>query len=145
MPVSLPSAEADFRVEFYDVDSLKIVWHGNYPRYLEIGRCALLDLIGYGYNEMEASGYAWPVVDLRIKYVRPLRFLQEARIRASLLDYENRIHIGYLIFDSETGDAITKAESVQMAIDMKSGESLFTSPPYFVQLIENWLKKAERS
>jgi hypothetical protein len=32
-----------------------------------------------------------------------------------------------------------------MAIDMKSGESLFTSPPYFVQLIENWLKKAERS
>jgi acyl-CoA thioester hydrolase len=129
---SLISAEADFRVEFYDVDSMRIAWHGSYPKFLEIGRCAILDRIGYGYDEMEASGYAWPVVDMRIKYLKPLVFKQVARIRATLLDYENRIRIGYLIFDPESGAAFTKGESVQMAVDMKSGESLFASPECFL-------------
>jgi acyl-CoA thioester hydrolase len=134
------SVEADFRVEFFDVDSMRIAWHGNYPKFLEIGRCALLDKIGYGYNEMEASGYAWPVVDMRIKYLRPLVFMQTARIRATLLDYENRIRIGYLIFDPATGTSLTKAESIQMAVDMKTEESLFASPECFLSRVRALLQ-----
>jgi acyl-CoA thioester hydrolase len=125
------SAEADFRVEFYDIDSMRIAWHGSYPKFLELGRCALLDKIGYGYAEMEASGYAWPVVDMRIKYLKPLVFRQAARVRATLIDYENRMHIGYLIYDPATGVALTKGDSVQMAVDMRVGESLFVSPDCF--------------
>jgi acyl-CoA thioester hydrolase len=128
-------AETDFRVEFYDVDSMRIAWHGNYPRFFELGRCALLDAIGYGYDEMEASGYAWPVVTMSLKYVRPLVFRQTARIKATLLEYENRLRIGYLIYDPATGNPHTKGESVQMAIDMRTRESLFESPGCFLSLV----------
>jgi len=46
-----------------------VTWHGNYFRYLETARSALLDNIGYNYRQMVDSGYLWPVVDARIKYV----------------------------------------------------------------------------
>ena len=36
-------AEVDITVEFFDVDSLQVVWHGNYLKYMERARCALLD------------------------------------------------------------------------------------------------------
>ena len=58
------STEITLRTQFYDLDPMNIVWHGNYVRYLEQARSALLSEIGYGYAEMQASGFAWPIVDL---------------------------------------------------------------------------------
>jgi acyl-CoA thioester hydrolase len=137
-------AETDFRIEFYDVDSMRIAWHGNYPRFFEMGRCALLDELGYGYDEMEASGFGWPVVTMSLKYVRPLVFKQEARIKSTLLEYENRLRIGYLIYDPATGTVCTKGESVQMAIDMKTRESLFSSPECFTSRVLAKLAEGSR-
>ncbi len=51
-------------VGFFDVDSYRVVWHGNYPKYFEIARCKLLDKIGFTYADMEETGYFYPVVDL---------------------------------------------------------------------------------
>ncbi|HKW55194.1 MAG TPA: acyl-CoA thioesterase, partial [Stellaceae bacterium] len=87
------AAEVLIKAQFYDLDPMQIVWHGNYVRFLEQARCALLDKIDYNYSEMLRSGYAWPVVDLRIKYVRPVRFGQEVRVTATMVEYENRIKI----------------------------------------------------
>lgn len=139
MPRALET-EIDLRVEFYDVDSMNIVWHGNYVRYMEQARCALLDLVGYNYNDMKASGYAWPVVDIQVKYIKPLAFRQRFRMRATLVDWENRIKIEYLIYDPESGQKITKAHSVQMAVDMASGESLFATPQPALDKIRAYLE-----
>ena len=87
------STEVTRRTQFHDLDPMNIVWHGNYLRYFEEARAALLDEIGFGYRAMEASGFAWPIVDLAIKYVRPLRLAQEFTVRATLTEYENRICI----------------------------------------------------
>jgi acyl-CoA thioester hydrolase len=135
MSADLPQVELRLKVEFYDVDSMKIVWHGNYARYLEQARCALLDSIGYGYERMEASGYAWPVVNMQLKYVRPLRFGQQFVIRATLLEYENRIRIRYLMLDPGSGGKINSAETIQMAVDARTGESLMVSPACLVESI----------
>lgn len=135
----------EFTVEFYDVDSMQVVWHGNYAKFFEVGRCALLEHIGYGYIEMEKSGYAWPVVDMRIKYARPLVFRQRARIEATLLEYENRLRIAYRIFDAESGTLVTKGESTQMAVNISTRESLFVSPPCLVDRVEAMLSSGETS
>lgn len=135
-----PEVEIDLKVEFYDVDSMQIVWHGNYVKYMEQARCALLDLVGYNYHQMADSGYAWPVVDIQIKYVRPLVFKQQFRVRAVLADWENRIKIEYLFFDPVSGQKITKAHSVQMAVDMASGESLFATPQPALDKIRAYLE-----
>jgi acyl-CoA thioester hydrolase len=30
-------------VPFFDIDTMNVVWHGHYVKYLEVARCALLD------------------------------------------------------------------------------------------------------
>jgi acyl-CoA thioesterase FadM len=50
-------SEVEVDVLFHDADPMGITWHGNYFRYLESARAALLDTIGYNYSEMVESGY----------------------------------------------------------------------------------------
>jgi acyl-CoA thioester hydrolase len=133
------SREIVFPVEFYDVDSMRVVWHGNYVKYLEKGRCALLDRIGYGYLQMVDDGYAFPVTDIKIKYVRSLMFGETARVKATLVEYENRIKIKYEIYNDKTGALTTKAESTQMAVKISTGETSFICPETFTEKVEKLL------
>ncbi len=122
------SASVTIKAQFYDLDPMQVVWHGNYVRFLEQARCALLDRIGFNYREMSASGYVWPVVDMRIKYVRPVRFGQEIRVTATMVEYESRIKIDYRIADVATGEVLTKAQTIQVAVDAATQELCFESP-----------------
>ncbi|MDR2073677.1 MAG: acyl-CoA thioesterase [Spirochaetaceae bacterium] len=134
------SAELEFSVEFYEVDSMEIVWHGNYINYMERARCALLNLIGYGYRSMKESGFAFPVTDVSLKFIRPLRFGDRVRARAILDEYENRLRIKYELFNAGTGELTTKGISTQMAFDIAKNDSCFVCPPVFIKKVEEFLK-----
>jgi acyl-CoA thioester hydrolase len=124
-------ASVEVKVEFHDVDPMQVAWHGNYPRFLEAARRALFDKLGYGYDEMKASGYLWPVVDLRLHYQRPARLGQVLRVTARLKEWENRIVMGFEVADAATGERLTKAECVQVAVADKTGELEFVTPEVF--------------
>lgn len=132
--------ELIFPVEFYDVDSIRIVWHGNYVKYMEKARCALLDEIGYGYLQMEESGYIFPVVDIKLKYRKSLRFGDTAKVVAYLTEYEYCIKIAYEIYNNETGELCTKGESTQMAVENASGESCLVCPDVFINKVKPFVK-----
>lgn len=125
----LPSHTTEIIVPFHDVDVMEVVWHGNYVKYLEIARCALLSTFGYDYPQMRDSGYAWPIVECQLKYVRPARYGQKLHVRASVIEFENRLRIDYLLTDAISGERIAKALTTQVAVDLTSGEMLFVSPP----------------
>jgi acyl-CoA thioester hydrolase len=123
------SAEVELQVQFFDLDPMQIVWHGNYVKYLEIARCALFDRIDYNYEQMKASGYAWPVIDMHLRYIGSARFGQKILLRATLVEWENRLKIDYLITDAASGKRLTRATTTQVAVDIGSGEMCFVSPP----------------
>ncbi|PIE45712.1 MAG: 4-hydroxybenzoyl-CoA thioesterase [Gammaproteobacteria bacterium] len=129
------------RVPFYDIDAMHIVWHGHYVKYFEDARCTLLDSIGYNYMDMEKSGYGWPVIDLRIQYVRPLKFGQEIIIKAALKDIEYGLHIGYNIVDKNSGQRLTKGYSKQIAVALDSGEMLLCSPDVLYEKISRYRQR----
>lgn len=129
------SAEVVILPQFYDLDPMNVVWHGNYPRFLEQARCALLDKIGYNYQQMVDSGFAWPIVDMQLKYVRPIHFAQAIVVRATLTEYENRACIDYRILDQASGEVLTKARTVQLAIAVETGELQFVSPAVFAEKV----------
>ncbi|WP_095192218.1 thioesterase family protein [Pseudomonas sp. Irchel 3A7] len=131
--------DTEILVPFFDVDSMNVVWHGHYVKYLEIARCALLDKIGHNYSAMSGSGYAWPVIDLQLRYVRGAVFGQKLNVRANLVEWENRLKINYLISDLETGERLTRAVSVQVAVDMGSREMQLASPKVFTDAVERVL------
>lgn len=122
------SAEVDVTVPFHDVDMMAVAWHGHYLRYIELARCALLDRIDYNYPQMEASGYLWPVIDVRMKYIAPLRFGQTVRVRATLVEYQHRLKIDYLLYDPQSGKRSSKGYTVQVAVSKQSGEMCLASP-----------------
>jgi acyl-CoA thioester hydrolase len=130
------SADVLIKIPFFDVDMMRIAWHGHYLKYFEQARCALFDRLGYNYREMEASGYAWPVIDLRIKYIRPAEFNRTVRARAILVEWENRLGIDYLITDEESGTKLTKGRSFQVAVEIASGEMQYVSPAALLERVQ---------
>ena len=132
--------DTEILVPFFDVDSMNVVWHGHYVKYLEVARCALLDKIGHNYSAMSDSGYAWPVIDLQLRYVRGAVFGQKLNVRANLVEWENRLKINYLISDLETGERLTRAVSVQVAVSMHNREMQLASPKVFTEAVERALR-----
>lgn len=108
---------------------MAIVWHGHYAKYFEIARCALLDRIDYGYRAMHASGYLWPIVDLRVRYVKPAVYEQSVTVKATLREWEHRLKIDYLLTDANSGVKLCKGHTIQVAVDLATNETCFQSPP----------------
>lgn len=132
--------ETTFKIDFFEVDSMRIVWHGNYVNYFERARCALLEKIGYTYTDMEASGYLFPVTDVRIKYIRPLRFGDSCRAKAVLDEYENMLRINFELYNAATGELTTKGSVSQMCVSMATGESQFVCPAVFTDKVETLIR-----
>lgn len=118
----------EIEVPFHDVDLMGIVWHGHYVKYFEIARCALLEKYNYNYTQMKASGYAWPVIDVRVRYPSSARFGDAIVVNASISEWESRLKVDYEIRNRD-GQRLTRGYTIQVAVDMASGEMCFESPP----------------
>ncbi|MEI7614126.1 MAG: thioesterase family protein [Betaproteobacteria bacterium] len=130
------TASIDVEVPFHDVDAMHVAWHGHYVKYFELARCVLLRKFDYDYPQMQASGYMWPIVECSLKYVRPALYSQKLRVEATLLEYENRIKIGYLIRDAESGEKMTKGHTLQVAVKASTRELQFVSPAIVLANLE---------
>ena len=125
--------EVEIEIPFHDCDPADIVWHGNYARYFEVARCALLETIGYNYDHMRQSGFAWPLVDFQARFVKPLRFKQKVRVRARIVEWEYRLKIDYLVSDAISGERLTKGFTTQVALNIATGEMSLASPALLLE------------
>ncbi len=125
---TLPSAEVITAIPFYDVDPMEVAWHGHYPKYFELARSALMDRLAYNYVEMRDSGFAWPIIEMNIKYAKPVLFGSKIRIEAKITEYEMRLKVAYRIFDLETEKRLTRAYTIQAAVALDTGEMQYRSP-----------------
>jgi acyl-CoA thioester hydrolase len=139
---AIVTATAQATPQFYDLDPMNIVWHGHYPRFLELGRMAVMDLVGYGYNEMVHSGYAWPVIDLQMRYARSMRLGQPVEITAGIIEWENRLKLSYEIRDVATAKRVMRGSSVQVAVSLETQEMLWVSPPILREKLAQYLPSA---
>ena len=69
-----PFSHLFYRIPFSETDAMGIVHHGNPPLYLERGRIELLRLIGHDYLKITEQGLHFPVVEMSLRYKRPLKF-----------------------------------------------------------------------
>ncbi len=113
-------------VPFHDVDSMQVVWHGHYLKYLEIARTQLLLAAGYKYHEMQNAAILWPVVDVHCRYVSPLRFGERFEVEATIMEIEHRLKIKYLIFGQD-GKKRLKGSSTQLAVSRETGQIIETT------------------
>ncbi len=118
---------------------MEIAWHGNYFRYFEAARIKLLRKIDYDYSQMKASHYLWPLVDARVRFVKPVRYGQTIRVEAGLVEWENRMKIKYRISDVDTGERLTTGYTIQCAIDANTWTLQMVSPPALLDRLRAYL------
>jgi acyl-CoA thioester hydrolase len=131
-------AEVTLMTAFQDADPMGVIYHGNYFRFFEEVRHRLLEQISYSYTAMRESGYLWPIIDVRVKYIRPVSFNHEILITAELAEWENRLKVNYMIYDAETGERLTKGYTMQVAVNEATGEMCYASPKVFTNKVEAW-------
>ncbi len=144
MPEPLPpdwQATVTLDMPFHDVDSAGVVWHGNYFKYFEHARSALLRRLDYDVPQMFASGYAWPVIESHCRHIAPLRYGDTIRVTARLLEAELRLKIGFDI-RSVDGLKIARGHTIQVAVDLKTSEMCLGSPPILMQQLDRaWARE----
>lgn len=127
--------ETIIKVEFYDLDPMGIVWHGNYIKYIEQARCDLLERLGYSYVDIKKDGFAYPIAKMEAKFIKPAYFRQELKVIAALEEYEPALSIKYTIFDAQTGEKIFAAKTMQICINATTMESVYTVPERLRKII----------
>lgn len=123
----------DIEIPFHDVDVMEVAWHGHYAKYFEVARCKLLDSIDYNYVQMKASGFAWPVIDMHIRYIQPLAFGQIIRVHCWIEEYEHRLKVKYQINDASSGKRLSRGHTIQVAVDMQAEELCLVSPKILLE------------
>ena len=69
------SAHIQVCPSFNDTDPMGIVWHGNYAKFFERVREVLFRRFDYSYDQMARSGYAYPIIEMSVKYRHPFNWL----------------------------------------------------------------------
>lgn len=104
-------------VRFSEVDSMRIVWHGNYVKYFEDAREEFGRKYGFGYREMVENGFYAPVVKMELSYKSPLAFGDEFDVEVRYIPREAaKMVFEYTIRKSATGEVSATGTSTQVFI-----------------------------
>ena len=127
-PEKHATVSVDLEVPFHDCDPLHIVWHGNYLKYLEIGRTALMRSRGLDVQEIVAAGFRQVVIEVKCRYVHPLRYGEKFRVTAWFNDIENRLNIGFEITNlTQSGQRTLHGHTIMVTTD-EAGAMLLETP-----------------
>ena len=133
------SASRNIEIRFSEVDSMHVVWHGNYAKFFEDAREAFGEKYGLDYLTIYGAGYFAPLVELTFKYKRPLRYGDKAEIRI----YYRPTEAAKLVFDYEimltdTREVALTGHSVQVFMEKDGYQMIWGNPPFFEEWKARW-------
>lgn len=125
-------------MRFSEVDSLKMVWHGSYVKYMEDGREAFGREFGLGYMTMFEAGYLAPVVDLHIQYKQTATIDDELLIETTYQKAKGaKLLFDYDIYRKSDNALIMHATSIQL-FTTKDGEFVINTPDFLSSWRDKW-------
>ncbi len=135
------SVESEIKVRFGEVDSMGIVWHGNYVKYLEDGREAFGKTYGISYMTVfKQHGYMIPLVKMDIDYKQQLFYEDEALLKTSLVDHPAaKICFEYELYRKSDNALIMTAKTIQIFMN-KNRELELNTPEFFKLWKEKYFK-----
>ena len=84
------------KAQYYETDTMKIVHHSNYIRWMEEARVDMLEQVGLGYDTMEKEGVLSPVLSVECEFKGMTRFAETVEIRVRLEKYTGvRFELSY--------------------------------------------------
>ena len=117
------------RVQPHHTDYAGVVWHGTYLTWMETARVECLRSIGIDFAELVKMGCDLPVVELTIRYHRPIRMGQTAVVKTIMNQIQGvRLDWDYRLECLETKELCLTAKVTLVAIDLEKGKIMRQLP-----------------
>jgi acyl-CoA thioester hydrolase len=116
--VNVSRAVSRVRVRYAETDQMGIVYYANYLVWFEVGRTDLLRLTGWSYREMEADGYALPVVEAHCDYRQSARYDDDLEIMTTgAIVSLVRVKFEYQVVRVHDGATLASGHTVHASLD----------------------------
>ena len=136
MPKTLTD-KTEITVRFGEVDSMGIVWHGNYVKYIEEGRESFGRKFGISYLDIYAQELMVPIVNINIDFKKTVKYGDTIIIETEYLDQDAaKIQFKYKLYRKSDNELVATAESTQVFINTNHEMILYTP-----QFIVDWKRK----
>ena len=125
-----------FRVRYGETDQMGVVYHGNYPQFMEMGRVEWLRSLGISYKNMEENGVMLPVISLELKFKKPAVYDDLITVVTKLKKIPSvKIEFDYEIYN-EANDLLVEAHTVLAFMDAKTKKPI-KCPDYLMNKLLN--------
>ena len=119
------------RVRFNEVDSMHVVWHGNYVKYFEDGREAFGREFDLSYLDAKRHGFAIPIVKMSLEYKLPLRYGEIATIETTFLNSRAAKLVFSYCIKNENGQTVCTGETTQVFTNSEVGDMSLNLPEFY--------------
>ena len=127
----------EIKVRFGEVDSMGIVWHGNYVKYIEEGRESFGKKYGISYIDIYANDVMTPVVNMNVDFKRQVQYGEKLIIETEFVDQQAaKIVFRFKIYRKSDNELVATAETTQVFIDMNRKILL-----YHPDFVLDWKRK----
>ena len=134
------TAETQIRVRYAETDQMGYVYYGHYAMYYEVGRVEALRQLGFSYRELEEMGIMMPVLDSKIRYLKPARYDELLTIKVIIpVMPAVKMNFTYEITNKK-GELINQGETTLAFINMENGRRR-RLPDVMKKIFEPWFSK----
>lgn len=132
------STITEVQVRFSEVDSMNIVWHGNYVKYLEDGREDFGKKYGISYQHFRDSGYGAPIVNLEISYKKSLLNGDSVLVKTTYVPTDSaKLIFSFILTNPKTSKVVCTAKTTQVFLDKDNNMQLI-APKFYQKWKSKW-------
>lgn len=114
------SSESIIRVRYDEVDKMGYVFHGNYAKYFHISRNELMRTINLSDKTLENFNIIMPVIEINIKYIKPVFYENLIRIKTTLNEISKvKLKFDHFVYNQKN-ELINRANSSLVFVDSNS-------------------------
>jgi len=123
------SLEVERTVAFYELDPMQVVWHGNYLKYFEDARSALLRKAGIDLHAYYLQNNClFPIIKTATKYIYPLKYGDAFICKATVVECKAKLVVDFEIRLKTDGKLCVKGRTEQVAVKLPEMEMQFEVP-----------------
>ena len=128
------SCLTEIKIRFCEVDSIKVVWHGNYVKYLEDGRENFGEKFGLQYLKIFDNGFTAPVVDMKLQFKQSISVGDSIIVETIYKPTKAaKIIFDYNIYKKSDNSLVLTAQTTQVFMDLE-GNLQLSNPDFY----EDW-------
>jgi acyl-CoA thioester hydrolase len=122
--------EYPVKAQPHHTDYAGVVWHGTYLTWMEEARVECLQSIGIDFASLVALGCDLPVVEMSLRYHRPIRLGMSAIVKTRMEEIDGvRINWEYSIQSPDDTEIYLTSKVTLVVVDREKGKIMRQIPP----------------